>query len=67
VTSKRRAFRPTAAGAGAEIDGNAGAARTQALQRAQMRNCEVVDMDIIANCRPVRCRVIGAIDIDLRP
>src|SRR5271168_3279609 len=46
------AHRPPAAGA--EIDGYAGATRTQALQRAQMRNCEVVDMDVIANRRPVR-------------
>src|ERR1700756_4225313 len=59
------AHRTTAAGA--EIDGNADPAGTQALQRAQMRDCEVVNMHVVANRRPVRRRVIGTIDIDLPP
>ena len=49
----------------AEIGGNAGALCAQMFECAQMCCRKVVDMDVVANCRPIRCRVIGAVDLDM--
>src|SRR5437762_8843720 len=59
------AYRVTAAGA--EVECRALPSSAETFQRAQMRFGEIPDMNVVADRCPVRSRVIGSIDVDLRP
>ena len=49
-----------AAGAGADVDGGAGATAGQVVQRGQVGCGQVVHMDVVADARAVRCGVVVA-------
>ena len=53
--------------ASAEVERRALAPGAEMFQRAQMRLGEVLDMNVVADRRPIRRRVIGSINFDLRP
>jgi len=55
------------AAAGAEVERRALPAGAEMFQCTQMGIGEVLDMDIVADRRAVRRRVIGSIDVNLRP
>jgi hypothetical protein len=59
------AHRVTAAGA--KIECHALPPGAEMFQRAQMGIGEVLDVNVVANRRPIRRRVIGSVDFDLRP
>src|SRR6201989_614195 len=50
-----------------EVEGRALPPGVQMCQRAQMRLGKVLDINEVADRGPVRSRVIGSIDVDLRP
>ena len=59
------AHRVTAASA--EVERRALPPGAEMFQRAQMRLGEVLHMNVVADRRPIRRRVIGSINFDLRP
>src|SRR4051794_12395071 len=52
---------------GSEVECRALPPGAQMFQRAQMRLGKVLDMNVVADRGPVRRRIIGSIDVDLRP
>src|SRR5205085_10215100 len=40
--------------------------RSRAVEREQVRTSEVMDMDVVADCSSVWCRIVGSVDLNDR-